>query len=93
MKNTYHLTLRTSRASRQEKHALSMYGMLDVSNPCVVPLRRVLVVWGLTADDIGVLSIHGTSTGTDVCDFSLHIVVSLLNDQYRRKRKPYLERP
>jgi fatty acid synthase subunit alpha len=28
----------------------------------IAPLRRVLAVWGLMADDIGVLSIHGTST-------------------------------
>ena len=30
------------------------------------PLRRALAVWGLTGDDMGVLSIHGTSTGTNV---------------------------
>lgn len=28
-------------------------------------MRRALAVWGLTADDIGVLSIHGTSTGAN----------------------------
>jgi fatty acid synthase subunit alpha len=28
----------------------------------IAPLRRALAVWGLTAEDIGVLSIHGTST-------------------------------
>jgi len=26
------------------------------------PLHRALAVWGLTGDDIGALSIHGTST-------------------------------
>ncbi|KAI6129042.1 hypothetical protein EDD16DRAFT_1516096, partial [Pisolithus croceorrhizus] len=31
----------------------------------VAPMRRALAVWGLTADDIGVLSIHGTSTGAN----------------------------
>ena len=30
------------------------------------PLRRALAVWGLTGDDMGVLSIHGTSTGANV---------------------------
>jgi hypothetical protein len=73
-------------ASSQEKHALSMYGMLEGSDPRIAPLRRALAVWGLTADDIGVLSIHGTSTGANVRDFLLHIVV-LLSYQYRRKTK------
>ncbi|KAK0450204.1 fatty acid synthase [Armillaria borealis] len=49
-------------ASRQESDALGMYGMLEGNDPSIAPLRRALAVWGLTADDIGVLSIHGTST-------------------------------
>ncbi|KAJ7762020.1 fatty acid synthase [Mycena maculata] len=49
-------------AVQQDKHALSMYGMLQGTDPRVSPLRRALAVWGLTADDVGVLSIHGTST-------------------------------
>lgn len=49
-------------AARQEKGALAMYGMLEGTDPNIAPLRRALAVWGLTADDIGVLSIHGTST-------------------------------
>jgi fatty acid synthase subunit alpha, fungi type len=53
-------------ANRQEKDALAMYGMLEGTDPRVAPLRRALAVWGLTADDIGVLSIHGTSTGANV---------------------------
>jgi len=53
-------------ASQQEKDALAMYGMLEGTDPRVAPLRRALAVWGLTADDIGVLSIHGTSTGANV---------------------------
>ena len=73
-------------ASRQEKHALAMYGMLEGSDPRIAPLRRALAVWGLTADDIGVLSIHGTSTAANVRDVSLHIVV-LFNYRYRRKTK------
>jgi fatty acid synthase subunit beta len=28
-------------------------------------MHRVLAVWGLTADGIGVLSIHGASTGVN----------------------------
>jgi fatty acid synthase subunit alpha, fungi type len=58
-------------ASRQEKDALSSYGMLEGTDPRISPLRRALAVWGLTADDIGVLSIHGTSTGANVRFFSL----------------------
>lgn len=52
-------------AARQEKDALATYGMLEGSDPRIAPLRRALAVWGLTPDDIGVLSIHGTSTGAN----------------------------
>jgi fatty acid synthase subunit alpha, fungi type len=64
-------------ASRQEKHALAIYGMLQDSDPRIAPLRRALAVWGLTADDIGVLSIHGTSTGANVREVGFHIVMLL----------------
>ncbi|GAA5980800.1 hypothetical protein JCM11641_002656 [Rhodosporidiobolus odoratus] len=49
-------------AKRQESEALSTYGMLSGSDPSVAPLRRALAVWGLTIDDVGVASFHGTST-------------------------------
>lgn len=52
-------------ARRQEKEALATYGMLEGSDARVAPMRRALSVWGLTADDVGVLSIHGTSTGAN----------------------------
>ncbi|KAF8656258.1 hypothetical protein AX16_002694 [Volvariella volvacea WC 439] len=52
-------------AAQQEKDALAVYGMLEGSDPRIAPLRRALAVWGLTADDIGILSIHGTSTGAN----------------------------
>ncbi|KAI0046589.1 fatty acid synthase [Auriscalpium vulgare] len=52
-------------AARQEKDALATYGMLEGADPRVAPIRRALAVWGLTADDLGVLSIHGTSTGAN----------------------------
>ncbi|KAJ2100177.1 fatty acid synthase alpha subunit Lsd1, partial [Coemansia sp. S100] len=32
------------------------------NNPAISPLRGCLAVWGLTADDIGLASFHGTST-------------------------------
>ncbi|KAJ1987194.1 fatty acid synthase alpha subunit Lsd1 [Coemansia umbellata] len=31
-------------------------------NPYIAPLRGALAVWGLTIDDIGIVSFHGTST-------------------------------
>lgn len=31
-------------------------------NPQIAPIRAALAVWGLTVDDIGVASLHGTST-------------------------------
>jgi hypothetical protein len=37
---------------------LAMYSTLEVADPWVAPQRRALAIWGLTADDIGVLSIH-----------------------------------
>jgi fatty acid synthase subunit alpha, fungi type len=61
-------------ASRQEKDALSTYGMLEGSDPRIAPLRRALAVWGLAADDIGVLSIHGTSAAANVRELGFHIV-------------------
>ncbi|CAG8777478.1 15071_t:CDS:2, partial [Acaulospora colombiana] len=42
--------------------AKATYGMLQGADPRIAPLRRALAVWGLNADDIGVISIHGTST-------------------------------
>ncbi|RXK40210.1 hypothetical protein M231_02484 [Tremella mesenterica] len=51
-----------SEAQRQDKDALSTFGMLKGSNPAIAPLRRALAVWGLNADSVGVISCHGTST-------------------------------
>jgi fatty acid synthase subunit alpha, fungi type len=62
-------------ALAQEKQAIAMYGMLEgVSNPTIAPLRRALAIWGLTADDIGVVSIHGTSTVANVSKLSRNSV-------------------
>ncbi len=67
-------------ASRQESDALGMYGMLEGNDPSIAPLRRALAVWGLTADDIGVLSIHGTSTKANVCFFYFLSIRAFLID-------------
>jgi 3-oxoacyl-(acyl-carrier-protein) synthase len=48
-------------AAQQDKDALAMYRMLEGADP-----RVVLAVWGLAAHDVGVLSIHGTSTNVNV---------------------------
>ena len=69
----------------QEKDALDMYGMLEGSDPWIFLLRHALVVWSLSADDIGVLLIHGTSTGANVsyCR-SCHIIYYLLTRNHRK---------
>lgn len=66
-------------AVQQEKDALAMYGMLEGTDPRVAPLRRALAVWGLTADDIGVLSIHGTSTTANVRDCIFQVENALIS--------------
>ena len=52
-------------AAQQEKDAFGMYGMLEGSDPLVAPLHCALTIWGLTDDDIGILSIHETSTSAN----------------------------
>lgn len=50
-------------AERQKRAALSLFGNdFYKGNPAISPLRGALAVFGLTADDIGVASFHGTST-------------------------------
>jgi hypothetical protein len=51
-------------AKRQEQNTIAMYRILEGADTCISPLRRAPAVWGLTGDDISVLSIHGTSTPT-----------------------------
>jgi fatty acid synthase subunit alpha len=50
-------------AERQEKELLrSMGNNFWKSDPSIAPLRGALATWGLTIDDLGVASFHGTST-------------------------------
>lgn len=50
-------------AKRQEKDALNSLGNnFWKSDPRIAPLRGALATWGLTIDDLGVASFHGTST-------------------------------
>ncbi|KAJ2162492.1 fatty acid synthase alpha subunit Lsd1 [Coemansia sp. RSA 552] len=53
----------TREARRQEAEALDLWGnSFWKQDPRIAPLRGALAVWGLTVDDIGVASFHGTST-------------------------------
>ncbi|KAI8318916.1 thiolase-like protein, partial [Martensiomyces pterosporus] len=50
-------------ADRERAEALDTWGNeFWKRNPQISPLRGSLAVWGLTVDDIGVASFHGTST-------------------------------
>lgn len=50
-------------AIRQEKEALNSLGNnFWKQDPRIAPLRGALATWGLTIDDLGVASFHGTST-------------------------------
>ena len=50
-------------AKRQEKDALCSLGNnFWKEEPRIAPLRGALATWGLTIDDLGVASFHGTST-------------------------------
>ena len=77
-------------AKRQEKDVLAMYGLLEGYDPRIAPLRRALAVWGLNADDIGVLSIHGTSTVANVRRLN-DLLQSNLKTIVGGERDPHLE--
>lgn len=50
-------------AARQEKEALRSFGNnFWKQDATIAPLRGCLATWGLTIDDLGVASFHGTST-------------------------------
>ncbi|KAI0191600.1 fatty acid synthase subunit alpha [Astrocystis sublimbata] len=50
-------------AERQEKEALRSFGNnFWKQDATIAPLRGCLATWGLTIDDLGVASFHGTST-------------------------------
>ena len=50
-------------AKRQEKDAMNSFGnSFWKRDPQIAPLRGALATWGLTVDDLGVASFHGTST-------------------------------
>ncbi|RPB10026.1 3-oxoacyl-synthase [Morchella conica CCBAS932] len=50
-------------SQRQESEALNAWGNnFWKKDPRIAPLRGALATWGLTIDDLGVASFHGTST-------------------------------
>ncbi len=50
-------------AARQEKEALRSFGNnFWKADASIAPIRGALATWGLTIDDLGVASFHGTST-------------------------------
>jgi hypothetical protein len=66
-------------AGRQEKDAIATYGMLEGADARISPLCRALA-------DVGVLSIHGTSTGANV-SYMFLLAESLLKFFNRRKTR------
>ena len=53
----------TKEALRQEKEAMNSLGnSFWKRDPQIAPLRGALATWGLTIDDLGIASFHGTST-------------------------------
>ncbi|KAH8900074.1 hypothetical protein GQ53DRAFT_816102 [Thozetella sp. PMI_491] len=50
-------------AARQEREVLRSFGNnFWKADPSIAPIRGALATWGLTIDDLGVASFHGTST-------------------------------
>jgi fatty acid synthase subunit alpha len=50
-------------AARQERDVLNSLGNnFWKQDPAIAPLRGALATWGLTIDDLGIASFHGTST-------------------------------
>jgi fatty acid synthase subunit beta len=72
-------------AERREKVALAMWGNeFYVGNHGISPIRGALAVWGLTLDDLGVASFHGT--GTKANDFNESQVTQLQLEHLGRKK-------
>ncbi|KAL5115075.1 beta subunit of fatty acid synthetase [Pleosporales sp. CAS-2024a] len=66
-------------AKRQERDALNSLGNnFWKKDPRIAPLRGALATWGLTVDDLGVASFHGTSTVANDKNES-----SVVNEQMR----------
>ncbi|KAI0384967.1 putative fatty acid synthase alpha subunit FasA [Hypomontagnella monticulosa] len=58
-----HSQMIESAASRRKSDAQWMWnGDIRQLDPSIAPMRAALAVWGLSIDDIGIASFHGTST-------------------------------
>ena len=65
----------------QIKQAQSLWGhQFFINHPAISPIRGALAVWGLSADDIDVVSFHGTGTKANDANESnmLHRALSRL---------------
>jgi fatty acid synthase subunit alpha len=75
---------------RQIKEAQNTYGNEFYKNDATIaPLRGALAVWGLTVDDIGVASFHGTSTVANDKNES-NVISQQLSHLGRTKGNPLL---
>ncbi|KAI0468362.1 putative fatty acid synthase alpha subunit FasA [Xylaria cf. heliscus] len=59
---TYDEVVESEAACRKSSAQWMWNGDIRQLNPSISPMRAALAVWGLTVDDIGVASFHGTST-------------------------------
>ncbi|KAH8167434.1 hypothetical protein CIB48_g833 [Xylaria polymorpha] len=59
---TYDEVVESEAACRKASAQWMWNGDIRQLNPSISPMRAALAVWGLTIDDIGVASFHGTST-------------------------------
>ena len=73
--------------ARQGKEALATYGMLEGSDLRIAPPLHLFAIWALTSDDLGVLSIHGTSTGAPSAMKPIPVTASPLKS-HTRPRMP-----
>lgn len=59
------------------------------SEPAISPVRASLATWGLTIDDINIVSMHGTSTKANEVNES-HVINTQMEHLGRRKGNPLL---
>ncbi|GLA79249.1 hypothetical protein AtubIFM56815_000036 [Aspergillus tubingensis] len=77
-------------AASQIRQAQNLYGLdLRHQEPGISPIRAALAVWGLTVDDIGVASFHGTSTKANDKNES-EVINTMMSHLGRTKGNPVM---
>ena len=77
-------------AATQIRQAQNLYGLdLRQQDPGISPIRAALAVWGLSIDDIGVASFHGTSTKANDKNES-EVINTMMSHLGRTKGNPVL---